>query len=193
VLNTEDAYPRDPKRWKEESTSIFIILIIVILISAVILACLLAYTRIKQKKILDNDIRHNLYAYINHNPGKHFRKIKKHMKVSQGTLTHHIRFLMEAELIKAKQQGNFKFYYPTWMKDQQKPITPVQNEIIEIIKQQSGIEIKDLAEKVGRESRTVRYHLNNLSDLGMVRSENIEKRTCWFLKELEEDGKGKLT
>ncbi len=193
VPNEDDAFPRDPKRWKQEGTSIFTIFSVVILISLVILACLMAYTRIKRKQILDNDIRHNLYAYINHNPGKHFRKIKKHMKVSQGTLTHHLRCLTNANLIKAKQQGNFKFYYPTWMRDQQKPLTPVQKEIIQIVKQQSGIEIKELAVKLDRESRTVRYHLNNLLDLGKVRSENIEKRTCWFLEEQKEDNKGNLT
>ncbi|MDP6156673.1 MAG: ArsR family transcriptional regulator [Candidatus Thermoplasmatota archaeon] len=190
IPNEDDAYPRDPKRWNEEGTSIFTILSIVVLISLILLSCLIAYTRIKQKKILDNDIRQNLYAYINHNPGKHFRKIKKHLKVSQGTLTHHIRCLTEADLIVAKQQGNFKFYYPTWMKDQQKPITPVQEELMEIVKQQPGIEIKELAEKLGRESRTIRYHLDNLRDVDRVRSENIEKRTCWFL---EEDGKKGLT
>ena len=76
------------------------------------------------------------------------------------------------------------------MKDQQKPITPVQEELMEIVKQQPGIEIKELAEKLGRESRTIRYHLDNLRDVDRVRSENIEKRTCWFL---EEDGKKGLT
>ena len=190
VPNGDDAYPRDPKRWKDEGRSVFIILGIVVLISVVIPAGLAAYTRIKQKKILDNDTRHNLYAYINHNPGRHFTNIKKHMKVSQGTLTHHIRFLTDAGLIRAEPKGNFKFYYPTWMKDTEKALTPVQREIMDLMETRPGIEISELAEKLGRESRTVRYHLNNLRDLGMVRSENIAKRTCWFP---EEDGKGKLT
>ena len=144
-----------------------------------ILIGIFGYSRIKRKKILDNETRHSIYTYINQFPGSHYTKIKKQLNISDNTLAHHINKLEEAELIKIRSRGNFKFYYPTWMKEG-KLLTPMQKKIIDIIQRRPGTTSKYLAAKLGKEPRTIRYHISNIADMGLVRAEIVDNSSHWF-------------
>jgi len=149
---------------------IFIILILVI------------YTRLKRKMILENKTRNTIYAYINRNPGAHYRKIKEKLKISDSTLTHHIRKLKETEMIKIKYAGNFKFFYPPGMEEDLSPMTPIQKSILDIIREKPGSTIQHLAFELGKKPRTIRYHVNNIADKGLIDSKIIDNRIHWFEK-----------
>ena len=169
---------------EKDSTAfnIVIVLGIATLPVIIILVSLFYYTRIKRKRILDNETRNIIHAFITRNPGLHYRKIKEQLQVSDGTLSHHVKKLCDAKLIYIIQHGNFKFYYPTWMDEDKKFLTPMQKKIVEIIEQRPGVTTKFISKKLGKQPRTIRYHLSNMADLGAIRSENIDNISHWFLE-----------
>ncbi len=186
----EDAFFPDPivppngdkngdKNGKDNSHTILLASSGIGLLIIGILIGVFGYSRIKRKKILDNETRHSIYTYINQFPGSHYSKIKKQLNISDNTLAHHINKLEEAELIKIRSRGNFKFYYPTWMKEG-KLLTPMQKKIIDIIQRRPGTTSKYLAAALGKEPRTIRYHISNIADMGLVRAEIVDNSSHWF-------------
>ncbi len=165
----------------EEESYIEIIIIIGIGLVFCILI-LVIYTRLNKKIILENETRNTIFAYINQNPGVHYRKIKKKLGISDSTLTHHIRKLRETEMIKIQYEGNFKFFYPQWMNEDLSPMTPIQKKILEVIRKKPGSTIQHLALELGKKPRTIRYHVNNIADKGLIDSKNVDNRTHWFVK-----------
>ena len=194
VMNEEDHYPLDPERWeleaRERKSNLTLMLLLMVLVSLIMLIGVMGYTRIKRKRILDNENRHSIYAHIIHNPGARFGTIKKDLSISNGTLSHHIRKLEEAKLVRTRRKGNFRFIYPTCMDEDPIPLTPVQNDIIRIMKKAEGISTEALAAEVGKGEKTVRYHLDNLGDMGLVRYEDQKSGRCWFT-EVGKCGDGK--
>ena len=175
-----DGMNNDPLLTSEEKIDFRLILIIIAICSIFTILVLVIYTRLKRKMILENETRNTIYAYINRNPGAHYTKIKENLGISDSTLTHHIRKLRETEMIKIKYSGNFKFFYPLWMKDVPSPMTPIQKSILDLIRKKPGSTTQYLAMELGKKSRTIRYHLNNIADKGLINSKNIGNRTHWF-------------
>ena len=186
VMNEDDDYPLDPERWERDRgkrrSNFTYMLLLVVIVSIIMFIGVLGYTRIKRKRILDNDNRHSIYAYIIHHPGARFGTIKKELGISNGTLSHHIRKLEEAKLVRTRRKGNFRFIYPTCMDEDPVPLTPVQNDMIRILKRHEGISADALGAEMGKGRKTVLYHLGNLGDMGLVRCEEWEMEKCWFME-----------
>ena len=183
IPNDEDEYPYDPsntKRKAEQEKDYRAILIFIGIGFILIILALVIYTRLKRKRIPENETRNTIYAYINRNPGAHYRKIKEKLSISDSTLTHHVRKLRETEMIRVKYAGNFKLFYPTWMEEEPSPMTPIQKKILGIIRERPGTTIRQIAFDLGKKPRTVRYHVNNIADMGLIDSKNIDNRTHWF-------------
>ena len=53
-----------------------------------------------QKKVVELEIRKDLYLLIVKSPGLHFREIQRRIKMATGKLTHDLNYLQKASLIK---------------------------------------------------------------------------------------------
>ena len=157
----------------------------VVIVVIILGASLLSYTRIKRKKIMENETRQMIYAYVLRNPGAHYSRIRRELNISGNTLTHHIRKLREAELIRVKTEGNFKFIYPYWTNDLGCQTTPGQQEIIALLIKMNGATVKELAGVLGKKPRTIRYHMGNLADRGAVRCVTESGTAEWFAENVQ--------
>ena len=87
-------------------------------------------------KKLSNENRCNIFNFILENPGKHFSEIMRALYMTKRGLGYHLERLVEEGLIDAKPHGIFKFYYPPGYEETTKKLTPMQQEIVDIIKEQ---------------------------------------------------------
>ncbi len=172
VPNGQDAYPRDPGRWtKKKEFRRLKIAVYLGLGVIVLLICFIGYTRIGYKKIFQNGKREKICSYIRQNPGMHFRELSRKLEINSSTLEHHIRKLKEAEVINTVYDGYFMRCYYGNSLNHHKPLTPMQEKIVNLIGNQSGITYKELIQKMNLSYVTISYHLATLSDKGVVLKE----------------------
>ena len=181
VPNEKDAYPRDSLRWKEEDSTLVIILLILGASFILIAAGTITYSRIKRRDILDNDTREAVYNYITNNPGSHAEKIRKHLGIGDGTLRHHLRQLKLKGMVRFGREGRYKFFYPSGFGEIQS-LTPIQREIIDILEHNESITAGEIAKKLGKDRTTVLYHIDNLVDKGLLRSKKVNQRVYWYIE-----------
>ncbi|UCH89503.1 MAG: winged helix-turn-helix transcriptional regulator [Thermoplasmata archaeon] len=180
IPNDKDDYPLDPDRWeKEGSNSILIIAIIIIIVIFFALAYF-SYSRITHKNVLDHDTRLTIFEYIRTHPGEHLGGLSVQLAINEGTLRHHLRNLENTGQIKVKRDGKYKYFYPLDYNDSLM-LTPVQKEIVEIVRQNGGVTTQDVADRLGKERQTIVYHMSNLTEKGILRSQKMENKVFWHV------------
>ena len=178
VSNKEDAYPHDPSRWSKDESKTKEIVLWIGLFSVILLIIVLCYTRIRNRNVLKNANRNDIYNFINENPGIHRSKIKRKLRISDGTLSHHLRKLQQARRIQTRRDGKYNYYYTNDVKNPLS-LTPFQRKIVDILSKRESCTTQELADKLGKERHTIVYHMNNLSDKGVLNSERTNKKVYW--------------
>jgi len=170
VQNEWDAYPRDPKRWSKVDGGMkyLEIAIYIGLATILFLICFISYSRIDPKNIFNHRARIKISSYIQKHPGLHFRELSRQMNIHSSTLYHHIRKLIEANVINTKSDGYFlRYYFGDTSKDD-RSLTPAQEKMISVISKNSGITYKQLIQKTNLTYPTISYHVNSLTDRGVI-------------------------
>jgi len=123
-------------------------------------------SRLKTNGIF-NENRCNIFNFIVQNPGKHFGEIKRKLNLTKRGLGYHLEKMLDEGLISIKPHGIFKFYYPSGMELPSKVLTPMQQKIFELIKEESCTTRK-IAEIMKKSERSIDYHVNNMNKLGFI-------------------------
>jgi len=187
VPNEEDAYPRDASRWERESSfpyRILLVLGVLVIITILIIVC---YSRIKAGKVLEQGGRQEIYSFIRDNPGEHYRAIKRKLGVSRGMLSHHLRKLEETGMIRSRRVSYYKLFYPAGSDLGKRPLTPGQKKIVSIIRRANGISTREIARRMNKKPQTVRYHLAEMADRGLVSVEKNENYAVWVISDRTEE------
>jgi len=192
VPNELDAYPRDPNRWEKEGISFFIILLLIGIGIVFLVLSIFGYTRLKSKNILNNKKRQTIVEFINRHPGEHYREIKRQLDMSSGTLRHHLRTLERSNMVSSHREGKYLYYFPYGARKSGHILTPAQKDIVDIIQKEPGATTQQVAEKLGKTRRAVQHHMNDLSDIGVLKVEKMGRAPVWHLDD-EEWGGNKLT
>ena len=117
-------------------------------------------------KKLQNENRCAIFNYIIENPGKHFSEIMRSLNMTKRGLGYHLERLVAEGLIVAVSHGIFKYYY-TPGADIKRPLTPMQQEIVDIIRVEP-CNTGELANVLEKTIKAVEYHLMNLVKMDMV-------------------------
>ena len=181
VPNKKDAYPRDPDRWKKERSNLLFVIIYLCIGLVLFVASIYAYTRLKRKTILNNEKRRDIVDYIKGHPGEHYREIKRRLDMPSGTLRHHLKALENASIIRSHREGKYLYYFPYDMWSSIRVLTPAQKDIVGVIKDQPGATTQDIADRLGKSRRAVQHHVNDLSDIDIIRAESIGKSAGWHV------------
>ncbi|MDP6156526.1 MAG: PKD domain-containing protein [Candidatus Thermoplasmatota archaeon] len=192
VPNEKDAYPRDPKRWREEEPGYFLIILFFGLGLVLLLLSIFYYTRLKSKNILNNKKRQTIVEFINRHPGEHYREIKRQLDMSSGTLRHHLKTLERSNMVSSHREGKYLYYFPYGARKAGHILTPAQKEIVDIIHKEPGATTQQVAEKLGKTRRAVQHHMNDLSDIGVLKVEKMGRAPVWHLDD-EQWGRDRLT
>ncbi|UCE39133.1 MAG: right-handed parallel beta-helix repeat-containing protein [Thermoplasmata archaeon] len=141
------------------------------------------YSRIKKENLLDQPTRERIYGYIIGNPGAHFGLIRDDLGLGSGQLVYHIKHLEEAHMIYSREDGIKKRFYPA---DIPKPkggiptLSDIQEKILRIIEENSGIVQKRIASMMGISRQVAGYHLTKIEKKGLISREVVGRETRYY-------------
>ena len=141
------------------------------------------YSRLRKDEVLDHFVRGQIYGYIAAHPGEHYNSLKEALKVTNGTLAHHLRTLEMQGFVKADRDGVFKRFYPVEMqipRDKGIRLSDLQHHILGLIRNDGGPTQQEIAERLDVSQQTVSYNLRHLSREGLVRTEKDGRATRYF-------------
>ncbi len=144
------------------------------------------YTKLRKEDILDHYSRGRVYQYIELNPGEHFNAIKKALDLNIGTATYHLEVLLKAGLIRARQDGIYKRFYPSTMPlppPNGNSISEVQQRVLDIIKDSPGITQKELANLLGVRQSTLNYQISRLDQSGLIELRRKGRKVHYYAKD----------
>jgi len=145
------------------------------------------YTRIQKEDVLDQFVRGEIYGFIKTNPGAHYNQIMREIDVKNGTLSYHLHMLEKTGMVKSRKEGlRFRAFYPTGMKFPQEEryrLTELQTKILHSIKQNEGINQKEIARMLDEKHQTINYNIKVLQQAGLIRLRKKGRSTNCFLFE----------
>jgi predicted transcriptional regulator len=143
---------------------------------------------LSQKEIvIEHETRRMIYEHILAHPGVSFNILKQVFGLKDGTLRYHLDYLKKKEKI-IFSKGK-RCYYPTrsetvvfQMKNNKMEshfLSPLQSQILNIIKERPGINQKELVKKIGLNRFTVNNNLKKLMELCIIRKTSINRMVCY--------------
>ena len=141
------------------------------------------YSRLRKEEVLDHFVRGQIYGYIAAHPGEHYNSLKDALKVTNGTLAHHLRTLEMQGFVKADRDGIYKRFYPVEMqipRDKGIRLSDLQHHILGLVRGDGGPTQQEIAERLDVSQQTVSYNLRHLSREGLVRTEKDGRATRYF-------------
>jgi predicted transcriptional regulator len=148
------------------------------------------YTRLIKEKILDNEIRGMIRGYIIANPGDNYNSIKRALGLNNGALAYHLKVLEKANIIKSRQNGMYKRFYPASMnvpKENGQGISEIQRLVLMKVNESPGISQKEIAKLLGLSKGVVNYHVKVLFSKNMLIMEKRGRRTLCYVNSDKSD------
>jgi predicted transcriptional regulator len=142
------------------------------------------YTRLKKEELLDQPTRYKIYGYILGNPGAYFLLMRQVLELGSGQLVYHLKQLEDAKLIYSRVDGAKKRFYPANVpkpKEGSHHFSDIEEKILGIIKDNSGIVQKKIATKMGISRQVAGYHLTNMTRLGVINKEVEGRKARYYL------------
>ncbi len=142
------------------------------------------YTRLKKEELLDQPTRYKIYGYILGNPGAYFLLMRQVLELGSGQLVYHLKQLEDAKLIYSRVDGSKKRFYPANIpqpKDGSIHFSDIEEKMLGIIKDNSGIVQKKIASKMGISRQVAGYHLTNMTRMGIINKEIEGRKTRYYL------------
>ena len=178
----------------------FILNLIIISISVLSIVIVLSLNEYKQKfiykrvrasgrsylsmeDIFQNKNRIKIIKEIIKKPGIHQNELMRACDLKKGQLQWHLDVLLINQIIKKETQGQYSIYYPN-LKSFELPLEIKKGiirdsssyQILEIIKENPGINSSSIAKKTNLAKNTVKYHIDKLLDLNLIYSKIVGRR-----------------
>jgi WD40 repeat protein/predicted transcriptional regulator len=142
------------------------------------------YTRIKKEEVLNNEIRGMIRGYIIANPGDNYNSIKRALGLNNGALAYHLKVLEKARIIKSRQNGMYKRFYPASMnvpKENGTQISEIQRLVLIKTLESPGISQKEIARLLGLSKGVINYHIKVLFNKQMLKIEKRGRKTHCYI------------
>jgi predicted transcriptional regulator len=134
-----------------------------------------------------NENMQKVLKFIQENPGKHMRRIKRDLNMSMGTTQYHLNSLEEMGRIVSERTGSQRFYFPVGS------FGTLERNILKILNQDSAREIllfiierknptqTDIVNNIKISPGTANWHLIRLLDYGIIYEEREGKFKKYLL------------
>ena len=143
------------------------------------------YSRLRREEVLDHFVRGQIYGYIQSHPGEHYNKMREDLRITNGTLSHHLRTLEMQGFVKSRRDGIFRRFYPEEMnipQDQGTRLSDLQIRLLAHLRRSGeGYSQSDLAVTLGVSQQTISYNLRVLSRHGHVRTVRAGRQRRYFV------------
>jgi DNA-binding transcriptional ArsR family regulator len=131
------------------------------------------FSRIRSDKVLDHPQRARLLDAIQADPGVHFQELARRLGLGHGVLDHHLRKLMDADLVLLRRAPGYTCYFPKATDRRMMDAAPMlrsggSRAVLGAVAERPGVSSRDLASHLGLAPSTVSYHLKRLETAGLV-------------------------
>ena len=148
------------------------------------------YTRLEKDDILSQSARNDIYSYISSKPGANYSAIKQSLNFGTSSMVHHLNVLQREGYIRSKKEMGQRFFFPrdgqlhlpTKSPFPNLPPSPIQEKIIEYLKEKGLKTRKEIEEALSLKRQTVSYSIRNLERKGLVKTRgNGRNDLCEFV------------
>ena len=144
---------------------------------------------VDRNNVLEHGMRQDLLNSIQARPGIHLRELASQHGTAVTNTQWHLRKLEMAGLVKTQKVQGRRLYYPVQGGQATKAIAienaalsnPNASRVTEYLAAHGGCCQRNLAEALGMNPGTVRWHLRKLESAGLVRSLQEGTQTRYFL------------
>lgn len=134
------------------------------------------YSRIAREDVLDHDTRAAVYELLKDEPGCSLEEITDRLDLSRSTARHHVRVLVDAEMIAHTSHGRCRIHYPVGREDEAIARHVLANENRARVARtlaEGPRSVTEIAEALDENAGAVHFHLKKLCEAGLVeRREN---------------------
>ncbi len=141
------------------------------------------YSRLKKEEVLDHFVRGQIYGFIVSNPGEHYNSIREKMKMTNGTLSYHLRTLEVQGFIKSRKESVYRRFYPVEMRfprDKGVRLSDLQIAILELTNRRPAPTQKDIASELEISQQVASYNLRILARKGYVQVLKEGRRRTYY-------------
>lgn len=136
------------------------------------------YRRLSRDDLLDNDLRSAILDRAARDPGIHASELARQLDVAVTTILYHGRLLDEHGLvILRRSNGQIAFLDPEAAScEVERELvctlrTPAKRRVLQAIRDAPGSSMADLARRLDRARTTVKHHVDELREAGLVRDD----------------------
>ncbi len=124
---------------------------------------------LKNKDALELKTRKDIYEVVKRFAGCHFKEIVRKSKLSNGSVSYHLHYLVKHNLIKQEKKDNSVFYFPIDFKSENSKILSLLRQrsmrnIILFIIVNSGCEHRQIVNFTNLSPSTVTWYLKKLEE-----------------------------
>lgn len=127
------------------------------------------FSRLNQEKLLDHPARNEIHEFVRHNPGERLEVARRSLGLSNGTMLHHVRILIDHNVLRLHRDGAMARLYlagPRVVASAYLP--PLRKRILELLRGTPGVTQRAIANSVGVSERVVSYHVSALKGQGLL-------------------------
>ena len=143
----------------------------------------------KEKDVLDLEIRNKIYNAIHLSPGMHERQLSRILNIPLSTLKYHLNYLEKKQLILIKYDGHYARYYVIGKHSQLDKIVlgilrqSASRKIILFLLSNPDSHHKDICNHLKLARSTTTFHLNNLLKLGIITKKQSGRNTIFNIRD----------
>jgi len=131
------------------------------------------FSRLDAKKVLEHPTRARLHELVTAEPGIHGRELARRAGRSRGVVRHHLRILVAAGAVQARNGHGRTSYFPaeTGLADRDGAVvarSDVAQGILDRVRQEPGLNLTELAQRLHVTHNAVRYHVRRFEAAGLV-------------------------
>ncbi len=149
--------------------------------SGAILASLL-HTRLVREEALQRKVRLLMFEYVRDHPGASFSEVRHALGLENGVAAYHLQVLEKLGLVHSESHRRHRWYYPNgdvslW---RELPLSPLQATIVEAVRKEPGIGVRELSRRTGRRASSIGYNVKALARDGVILTNRENRKVRCF-------------
>jgi hypothetical protein len=139
------------------------------LLRGLTLGTLSLFSRLNEARLFDHPARSEIHEFVRHNQGERLEVVRRSLGMSNGTMLHHVRILIDHDVLRLHREGAMARLYLAGPRVPASPYLPVlRKRILALLRGTPGVSQREIAMSVGVSERVVSYHVGALKSQGLL-------------------------